>query len=187
MTTTTLTSIRTGTYAIYPARSVCRFTVPHVFGLKPVTGTMALVTGTLSVASDPERSIASAEFDATTFTTDDPRRDRDIRGRRFLDTANHPEIGFRSTGVHRTAEGWRLTGVLTVRGGFCEVALKLVSVLADCDCYRLTASCVVDRVAAGVAAGRPLIGRHVRIDLDLYAVPVPSIPSATHAARIAGT
>ncbi|WP_328460394.1 YceI family protein [Actinoplanes sp. NBC_00393] len=184
---TILNIVRAGTYRIDPARSACRFTATHVLGLKPVTGTMAVTGGTVSVAADPERSIASAELDATSFTTDDPRRDRDVRGKRFLAADTHPEIGFRSTRCRRTADGWQLTGVLAVRGGSCEVTLDLVAAEAADDGYRFVVACVVDRVAAGVTAGRLIIGRQVHINLDIHAVPVPapahSHPEAHPAAR----
>ncbi|MBB2942780.1 polyisoprenoid-binding protein YceI [Actinoplanes lutulentus] len=168
----TLIDISAGTYRIDPARSVCRLVATHAFGLHPVTGTMAVSGGTVTVAEDPERSIASAELDAASFTTDDPRRDRDIRGRRFLNTADHPEIGFRSTRCRRVADGWQLIGVLAVRGGTCEVVLDLSPAEAAGDGFRLVARCAVDRVAAGVGAGRPVIGRTVRVELDIHAVPV---------------
>ncbi|MEU8238626.1 YceI family protein [Actinoplanes missouriensis] len=168
----TLTEISAGTYRIDAGRSVCRLVATHAFGLKPVSATMALTGGTVTVAEDPERSIASAELDAASFTTDDPRRDRDIRGRRFLDAANHPEIGFRSTRCRRTPQGWQLGGVLAVRGGSCEVVLDLSPAERFDDGYRLVARCAVDRVAAGVRAGRGIIGRTVHIHLDLHAVPV---------------
>ncbi|MBO3744321.1 YceI family protein [Actinoplanes flavus] len=174
MTTNQLTGIRPGTYLLDPARSSCRITATHVFGLRPVTGTMTLTGGTVTVAADPERSIASAELDAASFLTDDPRRDRDVRGRRFLDTANHPEIGFRSTGLHPDPEGWRMTGVLAVRGGYCDVTVNVRPAVPVGDGYRLTAACVVDRVAAGVTAGRALIARHIRIELDLCAIRLPA-------------
>ncbi|GGM97508.1 hypothetical protein FHR83_000206 [Actinoplanes campanulatus] len=41
MTTNQLTGIRPGTYLLDPARSSCRITATHVFGLRPVTGTAA--------------------------------------------------------------------------------------------------------------------------------------------------
>ncbi|BCJ41799.1 hypothetical protein GCM10010168_74870 [Actinoplanes ianthinogenes] len=171
MTTNTLTEIRSGTYTIDPARSTCRFTAKHAFGLKPAHGTMTVTGGTVTVATDPARSIASAELDATSFTTDDPRRDRDVRGPRFLDTARHPEIGFRSTHCRLGPDGWQVAGVLSVRGGSCEVVLDLESWERAGDGYRFTAGCVVDRVAAGVRGGRGLIQRSVRIALDVVVRP----------------
>ena len=155
--------IRTGTYRIDPVRSACRFTATHVFGLKPVTGTMALRSGTVTVAAEPRRSTVSAEIDAASWVTDDARRDKDVRGKRFLDVQRHPAIGFRSTLVVQGADGWQVTGELSVRGGSCEVTLTLTGIGPD----RFTATGRVDRVAAGVGGGRAIIGRHVDVCLTV--------------------
>ena len=128
MTTNLSTDIRPGTYSIDLARSTCRLRAAHVFGLKPVEATMAIRSGTITIAADPGRSTASAELDAGSFTSDDPRRNKDVRGKRFLDAARHPVIAFRSTGCTRTPDGWRLAGVLRVRGRDSEVALALEDV-----------------------------------------------------------
>ncbi|GAA0511044.1 hypothetical protein Ade02nite_45500 [Paractinoplanes deccanensis] len=158
-----------GTYTIDPARSACRLTATHVFGLKPVAATMDLRGGTITVATDPEASTASATLEAGSFRSDDPRRNRDITGKRFLDTENHPVIGFRSTGLLRGADGWRLTGVLRVRGHDSEVTLDLEVAEPAAGGVHFVATGTVDRVAAGVATGRAIIARPVRITLDLYA------------------
>ncbi|WP_127542547.1 YceI family protein [Actinoplanes sp. OR16] len=171
----TSVEISAGTYRIDPRRSVCRLVATHAFGLKPVTATMALTGGTVTVAALPEQSIASAELDAASFTSDDPRRDRDIRGRRFLDVAAHPEIGFRSTRCRRGPGGWQLAGVLAVRGGSCEVVLDLSPAEVADDGYRMVAAGVVDRMAAGVRAGRGIIARNVEVRLEIHAVPVRSM------------
>ncbi|WP_239171082.1 YceI family protein [Actinoplanes campanulatus] len=70
--------------------------------------------------------------------------------------------------MHPDPAGWRMTGVLAVRGGCCDVTLDVDPAVPVGDGYRLTAVCRVDRVAAGVTAGRPLIGRHIRVELDLW-------------------
>jgi polyisoprenoid-binding protein YceI len=163
--------IRPGTYRIDTGRSTVRFTATHVFGLKPVDGTFTVRGGTVVVAAEPGRSTVSAELDADSFTTDDPRRDKDVRGKRFLAAAAHPAIGFRSTGLRRDADGWLLTGVLSIRGGSAPMDLTLVDAQPDGDGYRVRATAVVDRVAAGVAAGRALIGRHVRVTMDCRVIP----------------
>jgi polyisoprenoid-binding protein YceI len=169
METELSTKIRPGTYSIDPARSTCRLTATHVFGLKPVEATVAVRGGTVTVAADPVRSTASAELDAASFRSDDPRRDRDIRGKRFLDTANHPVIAFRSTGWVRGTTGWQLTGVLSVRGRDSEVSLDVDVAESATDGPRFVARTTIDRVAAGVATGRAIIARAVRIELDIRA------------------
>jgi polyisoprenoid-binding protein YceI len=163
----TSTDIRPGTYQVDAARSTVRFTATHVFGLKPVNGTMAVRSGTVVVAGEPRRSTASAELDAGSFTTDHERRDRDVRGKQFLNAAHHPTIGFRSTRVVHGAGGWQIIGVLSVRGGSAEVTLNLTGIVPTVDGYRLTATATVDRVAAGVRVGRPVIGRYLDITINV--------------------
>jgi polyisoprenoid-binding protein YceI len=163
----TSTDIRPGTYLIDPARSRAEFTATHVFGLKPVHGTMAVRSGTVMVAAEPRRSTVSAELDAGSFTTDDPRRDKDVRGKRFLRAAEFPVIAFRSTRLSRSSEGWQVVGVLSVCGGSAEVTLDMTDMTPTVDGYRFTATTVVDRVSAGVASGRAIIGRMVEIRLTI--------------------
>jgi polyisoprenoid-binding protein YceI len=164
----TSTGIRPGTYTIDPARSTVEFTATHVFGLKPVHGTMTVRCGTVTVATEPRRSTVSAELDAASFTTDDERRNRDVRGKRFLDVARFPALGFRSTRLSRTATGgWQVIGELSVRGGSTEVTLDLAGMEPAGDGYRFTATTTVDRVAAGVAGGRAIIGRLVVVRLTV--------------------
>ncbi|WP_250033411.1 YceI family protein [Paractinoplanes maris] len=169
MTTNVQTTLRPGTYTIDTARSTCRLTATHVFGLKPVAATVALRGGTVTVAADPAASSASAELDAATFHSDDQRRNRDITGPKFFDAAHHPVIAFRSTRCHQGPDGWRLTGVLRVRGHDSEVTLTLESAGPAGPGCHFVASGVIDRVAAGVATGRAIIARPVKITLDLYA------------------
>jgi polyisoprenoid-binding protein YceI len=163
----TTESVRPGTYTVDPARSSVRFTATHVFGLRPVHGSMGVRSGTVTVAAEPRRSTASAEIDAASWATDDPRRDRDVRGRRFLDTGAHPSIGFRSTRLVRGPHGWQITGVLGVRGGSTEVTLDLTGAKPLPDGYRFTATADIDRVAAGVTAGRAIIGRRVAVTVTV--------------------
>jgi len=165
--TNTMTDIRPGTYTIDPARSAVQFTATHVFGLKPVDGTMAVRCGTVVVADEPRRSTVSAEIDATSWKTDDAKRDKDVRGKRFLDAERHPTIGFRSTHLVGGGAGWQIAGVLSVRGGSTEIALDLAEVEPAADGYRFTATAKVDRVAAGIAGGRAIIGRYLDVTLTV--------------------
>ncbi|NMO51280.1 YceI family protein [Actinoplanes sp. TBRC 11911] len=164
MTTNLSTQIRPGTYTIDPDRSTCRLIATHVFGLKPVDATMTVHQGTITVADDPARSTASAEIATASFRSDDAKRNRDIRGKRFLDAVRFPVIAFRSTGF----DDGRLTGVLNVRGQDSPVTLELGTAEPTGDGCRFTATCTVDRVAAGVKTGRAIVGRTVHISLDLY-------------------
>jgi polyisoprenoid-binding protein YceI len=170
MTQQMSTGIRPGTYLIDPARSRVRFTATHTFGLKPVDGTFTIRSGTVMVAEELRRSTVSAELDAASFTTDDERRNSDVRGKRFLDVAAWPTIGFRSTRLAASGPGWQLIGELSARGGSGEVTLDIVEVAPTADGYRLTATGMVDRVAAGVGAGRGIISRHLKTTVTVCVV-----------------
>jgi polyisoprenoid-binding protein YceI len=172
MTTSIRPGVRPGTYQIDPTRSAVRFTATHIFGLKPVDGTFAVESGTLVVATALERSTVSVELDAASFTTDDERRNSDVRGKRFLNAAAHPRLAFRSTGLVATDESWQLAGVLSVRGGSGEVLLNLVDVTPTEDGYRFTATARIDRAAVGVGGGRPLVGRYVDATFEVFATSV---------------
>lgn len=165
--TNTALDLRPGTYSIDTGRSTAAFTATHVFGLKPVHGRLPVRSGTVTIADDPRRSTVSAELDAIGWQTDDPKRDKDVRGKRFLDVERHPVIAFRSTGIVRGDDGWRVAGVLSVRGGSTAVELHVTQVTPTADGYRFVATTQVDRVAAGVAAGRALIARPVAITLTI--------------------
>ena len=169
MTTDLHTTLRPGTYTIDPVRSTCRLTATHVFGLKPVVAAVALRGGTVTVTAELQDATASALLDAASFHSDDPRRDKDVTGKRLLDAARHPVIGFRSTRCYRDADGWRLAGVLRARGRDSEVDLVLDVAETTADGCHFVATGMIDRVAAGVTAGRAIIARQVRVTLDLHA------------------
>lgn len=168
--TTYLTELEPGTYTIDLARSRCRLDATHAFGLKPVAATLAIRAGTVTIGADPAASSASASLDAASFRSDDAKRDKEVRGKRFLDAARHPVIAFRSTGCERAAIGWRMAGVLSVRGTDSDATLTITGLTPTANGYRCTATCTIDRVTAGVRAGRGIIARPVRITLDIHAV-----------------
>jgi polyisoprenoid-binding protein YceI len=161
--TNTSTDLRPSTYLIDTGRSRVEFTATHSFGLKPTTGTMAIRSGTVTVAAEPRRSTVSADLDPATFTTDDPRRDRDVRGKRFLDAAAYPSIAFRSTRV--TSD--RIIGQLSIRDTTSEAVLAITAIEPTVDGYRFIAETTIDRVAAGVRTGRAIIGRLVTVRLTI--------------------
>jgi polyisoprenoid-binding protein YceI len=171
MTTNLSTEIRPGTYTIDRARSTCHVLATHAFGLKPVTASVEIRSGTVTVGVDPRESNASAELDAASFRSDDPRRDRNVRG--FLDASRHPVIAFRSTGCTplspRGEDIGHLQGLLRLRSRESQVELLLTRVEPVPGGYRWTARCTLDRVRAGVTAARGLIARRVHITLDVVA------------------
>lgn len=177
MITDTDPAIAAGTYLIDPAHSTVRFRVTHSFGLGPVSGTFDIRDGVLTVADDPGGSTVRARVDAGSFRTDKPRRDADVRGRRFLDADTFPTLDFRSAALARTDDGWQLRGDLTVRGVTAPVTLRLDGAEPldgaagpVAGGWRLRAAVRVDRYRYRVGP-RGVIARWLDADLDLVAVP----------------
>jgi polyisoprenoid-binding protein YceI len=162
MNTEQSTEVRPGTYTIDTARSTCRLVATHAFGLMPVNASVAISGGTVTLTADPARYTASATLAAASFNSGNARRDKDI-SKRFFDAARYPQIAFRSTGFNSR----RMTGVLSVRGTDSPVTLEITSWASTGDGYRASATTVVDRMAAGVRAGRGMAARTVKITLDL--------------------
>jgi len=72
-------------------------------------------------SADPARSVVHLTVQTASLDTDHERRDADLRSERFFDVANHPTLTFESTRIERSADGWMVTGDLTIRGTTKEV------------------------------------------------------------------
>jgi polyisoprenoid-binding protein YceI len=162
MNTELSTEIRPGTYSIDSTRSTCSLVATHAFGLMPVKATVAISGGTVTLTTDPARYSASATLAAASFRSGSKLRDRDV-STRFLGSAHYPQIAFRSTGF----DGRRITGVLSVRGTDSPVTLDITSWASTGNGYRASATTEIDRITAGVKAGRGMVARKVRLTLDV--------------------
>jgi polyisoprenoid-binding protein YceI len=166
----TETTVTAGTYTIDAAASRIRFHTTHAFGLGPVDGTFAVRDGTITVADDPARCAVTARVDAASFTTDKPRRDADIRSKRFLHAQEHPDLLFTSGRLTREGDRWMLHGMLTVRGTAAPATLELTAGSADGAGCRFRARTRIDRYAHRVGP-RGIIGRYLDVEFDIVGAP----------------
>ncbi len=166
MTSTTGAGIATGTYTIDTAASRIGFTTAHMFGLGPVAGTFAIRSGTVTLADDPAKCTVTARIDAASFTTDKPRRDKDIRSKRFLHAERYPDLVFESDRLVRDGDRWLLHGRLTVHGLTAPVTLEVHSGTAEPDGCRFRARARIDRYAHHVGP-RGIVGRYLNAEFDI--------------------
>jgi polyisoprenoid-binding protein YceI len=165
MTASTAPAIAPATYRIDPTRSTVRFVAKGMFGLLPVRGTFTVREGTIVVADDVNRSTVTATVDAATVDTANTRRDNDLRSKKYLDTARHPDILFASREVTPDS----VTGILRVHGTDQRVTLTLAPESTP-DGFRFTTSTRLDRYAFGVTGGKGgLVARHVDVELEIVA------------------
>jgi polyisoprenoid-binding protein YceI len=89
-----------------------------------VTGKFKDVAGQI-VLNEEDLARCSVEITIQAASVDTGIDDRDahLRQAEFFDAATHPLITFRSTRIDKTAEGYRASGTLTLRGVAKEVVV----------------------------------------------------------------
>jgi polyisoprenoid-binding protein YceI len=111
------TSSAVETYVIDPVHSKAQFDISHLL-VSTVTGKFPKFEGTIRL--DPvnlTNSSVEVTIDATSITTDNERRDKDLRSPNFFDVEKYPTITFTSTSVEDLGGGnLRVGGQLTIHG-----------------------------------------------------------------------
>jgi polyisoprenoid-binding protein YceI len=112
MTTTNKTK-----WLIDPAHTQIQFKVKHLV-ISTVTGSFDKFEGGIE-SSREDYTDADVWFSADTssINTNAPDRDNHLKSADFFDSANHPKLTFKSTGIQKKgADKFKLTGDLTIRG-----------------------------------------------------------------------
>lgn len=120
VTTSTLTGLSAGTWAIDPTHSEVGFVARHLMVTK-VRGSFADVSGTVVVAEDLTRSVADVTIATASIASGTADRDAHLRSADFFDVETHPEMTFTSTSF----DGEVLTGDLTIKGVTKPVTLSV--------------------------------------------------------------
>jgi len=102
------------------------FKVRHLM-VSSVRGDFEKLSGKITYdESDVTKSTADITIDAASINTGVAKRDKDLRGPDFLDTAKFPTITFRSKKVEKDGGGkLKVTGDLTIRGVTKEAVLTV--------------------------------------------------------------
>lgn len=182
MTTTTVegwASRLSGTWESDPNASRVSFRA-RSFGIIPVAGNVPLVSASVDISPGPTLHKLEATLAAGGFHTGNPRRDEHVRSGSFLDAGRFPEIVFTAGDLVRDGDTWRLDGALTVRGVTRPQTLTLDTDRTrgpdESDRLRVRARTIVDRKAFGVSAEPFIVGRTLRVDIDVLLVR-PAFPA----------
>jgi polyisoprenoid-binding protein YceI len=172
---------RTGTYVIDPAHTEVGFISRHLVGTK-VRGRFTEVSGTFTVAENPEESTLKASVEAASINTSNSMRDDHLRTNDFLDVPNYPTLTLTSVGLRRVDDAhWVMTGELTIRGVTKPVDFHLEylgegpSMQEGKTVVAFSASAEIDRRDFGVSFnsslldGSVVVGNKVVIELEVEA------------------
>ena len=182
MSTITVPTGLTGTYAIDPTHSRIGFVARHAMVTK-VRGSFNEFEGTGHFdADDPSRSHLRLSIKAASIDTRNADRDAHLRANDFFDTERYPELTFVSTAVDQVDhDHYRVTGDLTIKGVTKPVTLELELTGAAVDPWGnqrigLEGGTVINRKDWGVSwnaaleAGGLLVSEKVALEFEVSAV-----------------
>ena len=168
-----------------PAHSNADFAVRHMM-VSTVRGGFKQVTGVLNFDPDnPADSYVEAAIKADSIWTGVADRDGHLRSPDFLDVANYPEITFKSARVEVISNTEaKVYGDLTIRGATRPSTLDVEFLGEGKDPFRqrtvlgFSATARINREDFGLTwnqaleTGGVLVGKEVKISLDVEVVPV---------------
>lgn len=163
---TAMTGPTAATYRADTTTASATFTVKEKFGLLTTRGRIPVVEADITI--DPDGlPRGTARLDVSRIDTGNTRRDKDLRGRRFFDTVNHPTLAFRSVTIRRTADGIAVDGLLTVRGEDCPLSLLTTLTPGDDGSLAVHSTGTFDRMTSALRrAPRWIINGSVDVVVD---------------------
>ena len=157
-----------GRYTLDAVRSLVTLRT-RLFGLHALSATMYIADGLIDLDPAVPRATVTATISAASFSTDNPRRDNDIRSPRFLHAGKYPEFSYRADALSQDDGRWALAGELTVRDVTRPVTLEIDSVERSGRGFRAHATARIDRVAFGLTTAKWMGGRIFDVELTAAA------------------
>ncbi len=112
-------------WTIDPAHSAAQFSIRHM-GLSNVQGHFGGVTGEITLdPADLSKASVKATVDVTTVDTGVPQRDTHLKSADFFEVAKYPTMTFVSKSIAKTADGYAVSGDLTLHGVTRPVVLAM--------------------------------------------------------------
>lgn len=179
--------LRAADYAIDVAKSAVGFSVP-VMGVSKVKGTFPDYDITLHAgkARDLSQASVTAVIRMASVHTSKPDWDTKLRSPDWFDTAQYPEIRFRSRSVRTAGDHWEATGPITLHGVTRDIVLpftikgRFEDPGAD-PVLSVHASVVLDRRQFGMDwknnSEAKVVGNKVTVDISLSVNRVASSPA----------
>lgn len=116
---------QSSTWTIDTNHAESTFSIKHM-GVSTVRGAISGVKGTIVWdTNDLNKSSVNATLDATTVTTNNGLRDKDLKSANFFDVEKYPTITFKSSSVQRVGDKLQVTGDLTIAGVTKSVTLDV--------------------------------------------------------------
>ena len=166
-----MTGIAPGAYQTDATNASAAFTVKEKLNLLTVPGQIPVVRADVAIDADGLPR-GTATLDVSAIGTPNAKRDRDLQGKRFFDTATFPMLDFRSVSTRRSGDEIVVDGLLTVRGEDCPLSLVVALARGTDGAVAVHATGTFDRMTSPLrGAPRWIIGATVDIVVDAVLTP----------------
>src|SRR5205085_11657931 len=119
----TISAFAADEYKIDPVHSSVTFSVRHM-GISNVPGRFSDVSGTILLdEKDLTKSSVTAVIKTASIDTNNPNRDKDLKGPNFFDTDKYPEATFKSTRIEKRGDQYVAIGNFTLKDVTKEIEL----------------------------------------------------------------
>jgi polyisoprenoid-binding protein YceI len=116
---------QSSTWTIDKNHAQVNFAITHM-GVSTVRGSISGVTGTIVWDDkDPSKSSVEATMDASTVSTNNENRDKDLKSANFFNVEKFPTLTFKSTSVSGANGKLQVVGDLTLAGVTKSVTLAV--------------------------------------------------------------
>ena len=167
---------RQSVWVFDPGHSTVDFIIRSLFFFT-VKGRLPILDGTIVLdEADLKRSSVVATLSADGIATGNRRRDEHLRSRTFLNAVNYPNVVFQSSSVGsgNDRDVLRVKGLLTVAGKSSPVELAVSEVDRSRSPYGeeviyYCATAELDRFEFGIRYGRGIIGRSLKVTINVQA------------------
>jgi len=147
--------------------SEIKFTIKN-FGLN-VTGHFSGLSGTIQF--DPSNLSASSvnvSVDATTVNTGVDMRDNHLKKEEYFNTEKYPAINFTSTNITGDANGYTVSGQLTIKGTTKKISFPFTAARQG-NGFVFSGNFSINRKDFDVGGGSAVMGSNVDVSLKVFA------------------
>lgn len=125
-TQTTTSTLNKTLWTADPAHSQVQFKVKHLV-ISTVTGNFRKFEVSVHLdGQDWTNAEVNFSADTASIDTGQEQRDAHLRSADFFDAENHPQLTFKSTGLHKVSDDeFKVTGDLTIKGIKKEIVLDV--------------------------------------------------------------
>lgn len=162
-------------YAVDPVHSSITFMISHA-GISNIHGRFNDYSGTFQIdLNDPAKSTFNLSIVVASVDTANKKRDDHLLQDDYFDAKKFPNITFQSTKVKPTADGYEVTGDLTIHGVTNPVTMQFKGGLKTVEFPKgtprvgIVTSVTVKRSAYGMKTALGPLGDDVQIEIGVEA------------------